>query len=76
VYRAEGADVECLNSGESPAQYCFLRATSIATTREHEYVDASAPANATYRIGVGANWIDDSEFGDVFAFSLPVSTNE
>jgi hypothetical protein len=45
----------------------------IATTRDREFVDTSGPARATYRIGVGTNWIDDPEFGDVFAFSPPVS---
>jgi hypothetical protein len=75
VYRAEGPEVECLNPGESRAEYCFLRSAPISTTREHEYVDVSPPASATYRIGVGANWIDDPEAGDIFAFSPPVSTN-
>jgi len=36
-------------------------------------VDSSAPtAGATYRIGVGTNWADDPEEGDVFVFSPPV----
>ena len=32
----------------------------------------TAGGGATYRIGVGTNWIDDPEAGDVFAFSPPV----
>ena len=31
------------------------------------------PPGATYRIGVGTNWVDDPEQGDVFAFSPPVT---
>jgi hypothetical protein len=50
-----------------------VKGTAIATTREPTFVDTSAPPNATYRIGVGTNWIDDPEAGDVFAFSPPVS---
>lgn len=72
VYRAEGSDIECENSDGARAQYCYLRSAPIATTREHEYVDPSPPPNATYRIGVGTNWLDDPEAGDVFAFSPPV----
>ena len=73
VYRAEGEDVECENTDGQPAQSCYVRGTPIATVREHEYVDSAAPPGATYRIGVGTNWINDPEAGDVFAFSPPVS---
>jgi hypothetical protein len=38
-------------------------------------VDPLAPPNATYRIGVGANWLDDPDEGDVFAFSPSVSAS-
>jgi len=71
VYRVEGDDTSCENPDGSRSQYCFLRGTPIATTREHEYVDASPPPHASYRIGVGTSWIDDPEAGDVFAFSPP-----
>ncbi len=73
VYRAEGEDAECENTDGHPAQSCYVRGTPIAVTREREYVDADAPPGATYRIGVGTNWVDDPEFGDVFAFSPPVA---
>jgi len=73
VYRAEGEDVECENTDGHPAQSCYVRGTPIATVREHEYVDAGAPPGATYRIGVGTNWVDDPAFGDVFVFSPPAA---
>jgi hypothetical protein len=73
VYRAEGEDVECENTDDHPAQSCYVRGTPIAVTREQEYLDGEAPASATYRIGVGTNWVDDPAFGDVFAFSPPAS---
>ena len=74
VYRYDGNDDDtaCYISG-GVAWYCYLEGTLIATTRDHEYVDPSPPPHATYRIGVGTNWIDDPEEGDVFAFSPPVS---
>ncbi|MGH3134060.1 MAG: hypothetical protein ACRDNY_10040 [Gaiellaceae bacterium] len=71
VYRAAGPDVECDDRGGA-ASYCFLRSDLIQTTRETEFVDPSPPAGATYRIGVGTNWLDDETQGDVFVFSPPV----
>jgi len=73
VYRTDGAgdDIECALSAGA-AWSCFLRTTPIDTTREHVFVDNSPPPGATYRIGVGTNWLDDPEHGDVFAFSPPV----
>jgi hypothetical protein len=74
VYRhaGQGADTTCLPSG-GVAWYCRLDSEPIATTRDLTFVDDSPPPTATYRIGVGTNWADDPAFGDVFAFSLPVS---
>ena len=74
VYRTDraGPDVQCALSA-SVAWYCYLRGVPVATTREPEFVDPSPPPGATYRIGVGTNWIDDPEAGDVFAFSPPAS---
>jgi hypothetical protein len=75
VYRhdGEGEDTQCVASGGEVAWYCIILAQPIATTRELTFVDESAPASATYRIGVGTNWIDDPEAGDVFVFSPPVA---
>jgi hypothetical protein len=69
VYRAEGPDVECENTDGHPAESCYVRGAPIATVREREFLDTESPPGATYRVGVGANWIDDPAFGDVFAFS-------
>jgi hypothetical protein len=74
VYRTDhaGDDIQCaLSSGVSWA--CYLRTRPIGTTREHEYLDPSPPEGATYRIGVGTNWADDVNLGDIFAFSPPAS---
>jgi hypothetical protein len=71
VFRADGTDVECENTDGHPAQSCYFRGTLVRTVREHEFLDPEGPPNATYRIGVGTNWVDDPAFGDVFAFSQP-----
>jgi hypothetical protein len=76
VYRTTGAgpDTDCEHSDGARAAYCYLRSTPIATTRAPSFVDTAPPAEgAVYRIGVGANWLDDPEQGDIFAFSPPVS---
>jgi hypothetical protein len=52
---------------------CELRAETLVTTREHHFVDPDPPADAVYRIGVAANWLDDVGRGDVFAISPPAA---
>jgi hypothetical protein len=73
VYRSDGPDsVLCALSSDA-AWSCYLRAAVIETTREREYVDTSPPEGSyTYRIGIGTNWLDDPNLGDVFVFSPPV----
>jgi hypothetical protein len=75
VYRADDpeTDTECEHSDGARSQYCYLRSVPIATLRERTFVDPAPPAGgATYRVGVATNWADDTEQGDVFAFSPPV----
>ncbi len=74
VYRHDGPgdDTFCLLSGDV-AWYCFLSSEIIATTRDLSYVDPDGSPTATYRVGVGTNWADDPEAGDIFAFSPPVA---
>ena len=50
---------------------CDLRMETLDTTRERHYVDRDPPADAIYRIGVAANWLDETDRGDVFAISPP-----
>jgi hypothetical protein len=42
-------------------------------TRERRYVDVDPPADAVYRVGVAANWLDDTDRGDVFVISPPAA---
>ena len=74
-HRQPGPDVECALSAGAGAGHCFLRTTPIAhDARAGRTSTRPRPAGATYRIGVGTNWLDDPEQGDVFAFSPPVSS--
>src|SRR4029079_7747219 len=49
------------------------RAEPLVTPRDHVFVDRDPPADAIYRIGVAANWLDDETRGDVVAISPPVA---
>lgn len=73
VYRTSGpgADSEC---STAPAQRCELRMDEVATTRNRSWVDPNPVAGGTYRIGVAANWLNDTTQGDVFVLSPPVAT--
>ena len=51
---------------------CNFYAETINITRDHTFVDPNPPRGATYRIGVGTNWANDPELGDIFAFSPSV----
>jgi 4-amino-4-deoxy-L-arabinose transferase-like glycosyltransferase len=74
VYRATHAggfpDMVCERRG---VDRCELRSETLGTTRERRWVDPSPPADAVYRVGVAANWLDETDRGDVFALSPPVA---
>ncbi|HWG55343.1 MAG TPA: hypothetical protein VNT58_02345 [Gaiellaceae bacterium] len=71
VYRtaAGGADLSCAEG--APVVDCQLEMLLLGTTREQTWRDGSPPAGAEYRIGIGTNWLDDAEGGDVFLISPP-----
>jgi hypothetical protein len=71
VYRTKdaGPDTACAGTG---AARCILLMDQLTTTRGHTFVDPAPPRGATYRVGVGANWVDDPAGGDVFVISRPV----
>jgi hypothetical protein len=72
VYRASSSfpDLVCEPRG---GDQCQLRAETLDTVRDRRYVDPNPPPDATYRIGVAANWLDDETRGDVFAVSPPAA---
>jgi len=72
VYRTAGAgpDVDCPPTGG--AAQCNVTMLLLGTTRSTEFLDLSPPAGVTYRVGVGANWVDDPRAGDVAVLSPPL----
>ena len=71
VYR-EYKGYPAVGCGGKGAARCVLNMQLLATTRERSFVDGSPEPGLTYRVGVAANWIDDSTGGDVFAISEAV----
>jgi hypothetical protein len=76
VYRTDGTadDTLCVTAA-NVAWNCYLKGQPIGTTRDLTFVDPSPPRRATYRVGVGTNWADDPEQGDVFALSPAVEVS-
>lgn len=70
VYRSDrpGSDLQCA-TGNGVTWTCYLLGQPVETTRGTTFVDPDAPPGATYRIGVGTNWANDPNLGDIFAFS-------
>ena len=73
VYRGARPDGDLLCSTSNDyATVCYFFGEPVATTRDHTFVVANPRPGATYRIGVGTNWANDPELGDIFVFSPPV----
>jgi hypothetical protein len=74
VYRSSPSkgfsDMVCERRG---VDHCELRSETLTTTRDNRFVDPNPPPDAVYRIGVAANWLDETDRGDVFAISPPVA---
>jgi hypothetical protein len=45
----------------------------LATTPARQYVDRPPPGRWTYRVGMTANWVNDTSLGDVMIASDPVT---
>jgi hypothetical protein len=79
VLRAEGrVDTFCRKGGgvenaTTGAANCFFIGQVAERTRATSAVDSPGRGTWTYRIGVGANWVDDPKLGDVFTVSVPVT---
>ena len=79
VLRAEGrVDTICRKGGgvedaTTGAANCFFIGQIAERTRATSAVDSPGRGTWTYRIGVGANWVDDPKLGDVFTVSAPVT---
>jgi hypothetical protein len=74
VYRGTlpDGDLQCSTSNDY-AWVCYFFGSPLGTTRDRSFVVADPEPGATYRIGVGTNWANDPNLGDIFVFSPPVS---
>ena len=52
---------------------CTLSSPELLTTRRTAATDRPGTGTWTYRVGAAANWVDDTELGDVFLLSNPVT---
>jgi hypothetical protein len=60
-------------SRDRGADTCTLVSVELHTLRQRAHVDRPGPGTWTYRVGAGANWLDDPELGDIFQVSNPVT---
>jgi hypothetical protein len=65
--------IRCLGPGFGGAADCRIEMEVIATTRGRSFLDRSGVPRGrwTYRVGLAANWRDDTEAGDVLLLSGP-----
>jgi hypothetical protein len=54
---------------------CDLVMTHLSTTAARRYDDRPPPGRWTYRVGMTANWLNDTSLGDVMIVSDPVTVS-
>jgi hypothetical protein len=66
IYRTKSSvDVFCGPVHNAP-DFCQLYSVKIGTTRATHFTDRPGPGTWTYRIGMSANWLNDTTLGDVY----------
>jgi hypothetical protein len=68
-----GGGVVCPGRLRNSSDNCQLYVDAIKPVRAPSYDDRPSPGGWSYRIGVAANWLNDSSLGDVYYVSAPVS---
>ncbi len=63
-----GLDVTC-PARNGAASQCAVLIKRQWATRATRFVDRPGPGEWSYRVGVGANWLDDPHLGDIFLIS-------
>ena len=67
----EGVSCKPRQSGTS--QDCSLFMRQIHATKDLSFVDRPPPGRWTYRVALGANWLDDPARGDLLVVSRPLT---
>jgi hypothetical protein len=72
ILRGHQPDIACGGLLNNASDDCQLYADQIGVTRGTTFVDHPPKGRWTYRIGVSANWLNDTSLGDVYVLSTPV----
>ncbi len=75
VMRATGGDagLSCANTPGTSSDDCRLFTDSPGATSATSFVDHPGAGTWTYRIGLSANWLNDTRLGDVYVVSPPLT---
>lgn len=75
IFRSNDASsvdaVDCAGVSRGGAAQCSLKVPPLVATRTTTYVDHPGKGKWTYRVGVAANWLNNVNYGDVYAVSPP-----
>jgi hypothetical protein len=69
IYRGKQPDIGCGGRLNNAADDCRLYADDVGVTRGTTFVDHPPPGDWSYRVGVSANWLNDSSLGDAYVLS-------
>lgn len=67
---ADWHDYTCPSTGG--ALQCYVSMLDVGTTRATSFVNFPPAGRWSYRVGVAANWLNDTSLGDVYVLSSPV----
>lgn len=73
VYRSPGGSPAFTCAPGFPAEPCSFPGTDLGVTRDATFRVAAQPGHWEYRVGVTANWLNDTSQGDVYLLSRPAS---
>ena len=71
-YRVYRSPVNAFGCSGPTAQRCQYSGTALGVAPTPEFVDHPPKGTWEYRIGLGANWLNDPTVGDVYLLSKPV----
>jgi hypothetical protein len=65
--------VACAGRLRNSSDNCQLYVDDVGSVRARSFEDRPGAGSWSYRIGVAANWLNDTTLGDVYAVSAPVN---
>jgi hypothetical protein len=75
VFRTKGSGggVACAGRLRNSSDNCELYGDDVGSVRAPSFDDRPGAGSWSYRIGVAANWLNDTRLGDVYVVSPPVT---